>query len=64
MSFITAQTLLPSRAPQAESILEYTNSAALAFWDAYLKHDSAAKRYLQSDALEKFSQGAVELDRR
>jgi predicted dienelactone hydrolase len=64
MSFITAKTLVPNRAPQAQSILDYTNSAALAFWDAYLKRDSAAKRYLQSDALEKFSQGAVELDRR
>jgi predicted dienelactone hydrolase len=64
MSFISARTLSPSRAPQAQSILDYTNSAALAFWDAYLKRDPAAKHYLQSDALEKVSQGAVELDRR
>jgi predicted dienelactone hydrolase len=64
MSFITAKTPLPNRAPQAQSILDYTSSAALAFWDAYLKRDSAAKRYLQSNALEKFSQGAVELNRR
>lgn len=64
MSFITARTLLPNRAPQAQSILDYTNSAALAFWDAYLKRDPDAKRYLQSDALEKLSQGAVEIARR
>ena len=64
MSFISARTLLPNRAPQAQSILDYTNSAALAFWDAYLKRDPSAKHYLQSDALEKLSQGAVELDRR
>ena len=64
MSFITARTLSPNRAPQAQSILDYTNSAALAFWDAYLKRDPAAKHYLQSEALEKLSQGAVELDRR
>src|SRR6266481_174001 len=37
MSFITAQTLLPARAARAEAILGYTNSASLAFWDAYLK---------------------------
>jgi predicted dienelactone hydrolase len=64
MSFITAQTLLPGHAAQAESMLEYTNSAALAFWDAYLKNESAARRYLQSDALETSSHGAAKVDRR
>jgi len=64
MSFITAQTLLPGRAAQAQSMLDYTNSAALAFWDAYLKNESAAKRYLQSDALATSSQGAAKVDRR
>ena len=42
----------------------YTGSAALAFWDAYLKHDLFARRYLQSDALEKASAGRVKLERR
>jgi hypothetical protein len=37
--------------------------ATLAFWDAYLKHDVAAKRYLQSDALVKASRGALTLER-
>jgi predicted dienelactone hydrolase len=46
------------------SILGYTNSAAIAFWTAYLKHDSAAKRYLQSDALQNSSKGAVKIERR
>ncbi len=64
MSFITARTVLPSRAAQGEAILGYTNSAALAFWDAYLKGDEHAKGYLQSDALEKSSHGAVKLSRR
>jgi len=64
MSFITAQTLLPARAAQAEAILGYTNSASLAFWDAYLKGNAGAKQYLQSDALEKSSHGAVRLSRR
>src|SRR6266581_452303 len=64
MSFITAQTLLPARAAQAEAILGYTNSASLAFWDAYLKGNARAKQYLQSDALEKSSHGAVRLSRR
>ncbi len=64
MSFITAQTLLPGRAAQGQSMLDYTNSAALAFWDTYLKNESAARRYLQSDALETSSQGAASVDRR
>jgi predicted dienelactone hydrolase len=64
MSFITAQTLLPARAAQAEAILGYTNSASLAFWDAYLKNDAPAKQYLQSDALPNSSHNAVKLSRR
>jgi hypothetical protein len=38
--------------------------ATLAFWDAYLKHDLAARRYLRSDALQDTSAGAVALERR
>jgi predicted dienelactone hydrolase len=64
MSFITARTLLPGQATRAQSMLEYTNSAALAFWDAYLKNDPAAKRYLHSDALEGSSHGAAKIARR
>jgi hypothetical protein len=40
------------------------HAATLAFWDAYLKHDVAAKRYLQSDALVKTSRGTLTLERR
>ena len=64
MSFITARSLAPHRAAQAEAILGYTNSASLAFWDAYLKGDARAKAYLQSGTLEKSSQGAVKLSQR
>jgi predicted dienelactone hydrolase len=64
MSFINSKTLFPAHATQGDSILGYTNSASLAFWDAYLKADTAAKNYLQSDALPAFSQAAVKLSRR
>jgi predicted dienelactone hydrolase len=63
MSFITAKTS-PGRAAQGDSILGYTNCASLAFWDAYLKADPAAKIYLQSDALPEFSHSVVKLSRR
>jgi hypothetical protein len=36
----------------------------VAFWDAYLKGDSAAKAYLASDALARFSHGAARVDRK
>src|SRR5437879_2685207 len=64
MSFITPRALLPGRAEQGGNIFDYTNSASLAFWDAYLKGDAHAKQYLQSDTLEKSSRGAVKLSRR
>lgn len=64
MSFITAETLLPARSSQAAAILGYTNSASLAFWDAYLKDDPAAKQFLQSDAMERSSHGNAKLSRR
>ncbi len=64
MSFITAKTLLPSHASQGDSIFGYTNSASLAFWDAYLKADSTARDYLQSDALADFSNATVKVSRR
>jgi len=64
MSFITAETANSARSSQAAAILGYTNSASLAFWDAYLKDDPAAKKFLQSDALERSSHGAAKLSRR
>jgi predicted dienelactone hydrolase len=64
MSFVSARALSPARAAQGEMILGYTNSAALAFWDAYLKADPQAKNYLHSDALPQFSHGVVKLYRR
>jgi len=65
MSFITPRATSAAAAPsRAETIFDYTNSASLAFWDAYLKGDARAKSYLQSDALEKSSHGAANLSRR
>lgn len=64
MSFISAKTLSPSRAARGDAILGYTNSASLAFWDAYLKTDPAAKNYLRSDALADSTRGAVKIYRR
>ncbi|HKV23498.1 MAG TPA: hypothetical protein VJN93_02805 [Candidatus Acidoferrum sp.] len=46
------------------AILGFTDSASLAFWDAYLKTDPRAKLYLLSDGLPDFSQGRVQLLRR
>lgn len=64
LSFISAKRFPFGRAAHYEPILGYTNSAALAFWDAYLKADPKAKWYLQSSALPDFSHGAVQLTRR
>ncbi|MDP9340030.1 MAG: hypothetical protein M3P45_14305 [Acidobacteriota bacterium] len=64
MSFITDETINAARSSRAAAILGYTNSASLAFWDAYLKGDSAAKKFLQFDALERYSHGAAKLSRR
>jgi predicted dienelactone hydrolase len=64
MSFITPRAPLPGRAEQGGTIFDYTNSASLAFWDAYLKGDDRAKSYLQCDALEMYSHGAAKLSRR
>ncbi|HEY6263285.1 MAG TPA: hypothetical protein VIW93_00655 [Candidatus Acidoferrum sp.] len=39
-------------------------SSPLAFWDAYLKDDAAAKAHLQFNALQNSSHGAIKLSRR
>jgi predicted dienelactone hydrolase len=64
MSFITPRTPLTGHGKQREAIFDYTNSAALTFWNAYLKGDARAKEYLDSSALEEFSHGTVKLFRR
>jgi predicted dienelactone hydrolase len=64
MSFIGPSAATTASEGEAEAILGYTNSASLAFWDAYLKGDSAAKSYLASDHLAAQSHHAVTLDRR
>lgn len=59
MSFISS-----GRRSQAEAIFSYTNSASLAFWDAYLKGDASAKTYLSSGRLQEQSHNAVKIDQR
>ncbi|MGB5593613.1 MAG: hypothetical protein WBM62_06210 [Crocosphaera sp.] len=44
-----------------QEIVNYVEMASLAFWDAYVKNESAGKTYLQSDSLEQYSQGNVTL---
>lgn len=51
-------------AKPADSTAGHIHAVTLAFWDAYLRHDVAAKRYLESDALEKASGGVLTLERR
>ena len=63
-SFLASEIPLHGRAADGESILGYTNSASLSFWDAYLKADLKARMYLQSSALPDFSHGVVKLTRR
>ena len=43
--------------PENRNHLNYVKSATTAFWDAYLKQDKQAKAFLNSDALERASQG-------
>jgi predicted dienelactone hydrolase len=64
MSFITPQPVSMKAVPRGDAILGYTNSAALAFWDAYLKDQTPAKSYLDSNRLEAQSHNAVKLARR
>jgi len=55
---------VPAKEQLASDILGYTNSAALAFWDAYLKNAANAKEYLQSGGLTSFSKGAARISAR
>lgn len=51
-------------AKPSDSIAGHIHAAMLAFWDAYLKHDVAAKRFLESGTLEKANGGGLTLERR
>jgi predicted dienelactone hydrolase len=55
----------PFRKPGHQSMLfQCAKLETVAFWDAYLKGDPAAKAYLGSNALEQFSHGAARVDRK
>jgi predicted dienelactone hydrolase len=59
--------LLPASMPAGideKAVFDYVKVATLAFWDAYLKGDPAAKAYLKSDSLPTYSKGAVKLERK
>jgi predicted dienelactone hydrolase len=47
---------------QESPLFEYAKIEALAFWDAYLKGDPAAKQYLKSKALQTSSHDAARID--
>lgn len=48
----------------SDSTAGHIHAVTLAFWDGYLRHDVAAKRYLESDALQKTSHGVLRLERK
>jgi len=55
----------PFRKGTKESMLfQCAKLETVAFWDAYLKNSGAAKQYLASEALRKFSDGAARVDRK
>jgi len=64
MSFVRPVSSGFRQSARSEPILDYTNSFSLAFWDAYLKSNERARKFLRSDALHSSSEGAVTLDRR
>jgi predicted dienelactone hydrolase len=47
-----------------KQIFDYIQLASFEFWNAYLKDDRAARAYLKSDSLQKFSNGAATVDRK
>ncbi len=49
---------------QEVALFKQVKIASLAFWDAYLRDDAAAKAFLASDALSKESGGIAKLERR
>jgi hypothetical protein len=59
-----AQVAAHDEAGPKRPTARHIHGATLAFWDAYLKHEMAAKAYLQSGALQKAGGGEVTLDRR
>ena len=52
---------LADREPE---IFSYVKTASIAFWDAYINEEPAAKDFLKSDALKTLSKDAVKLQRR
>lgn len=47
-----------------KAVFDYVKVASIAFWDAYLKDDVKAKSYLKSDALGRYSNQKVSVDRK
>lgn len=59
-----AEPAKPLDPAEQEAIFDDVRCATLAFWDAYLKGDAQARKFLAGDGLEAFSKGQVELSRR
>jgi hypothetical protein len=55
--------LLPE-APNEIALAAWKYSLTLAFWNAYLKDDTKAKAWLQSDDAQKGSNGVATISRR
>lgn len=47
-----------------KAIFDWVKTATIAFWDAYLKADQAARDFLKSDSLSKAAAGKLKLDQR
>lgn len=62
----THMTFTGPRRPGAaeDKLFQCAKIEALAFWDAFLKSDPAARRYLDSDALNTFCSGAARIARK
>ena len=55
----------PRRGGSSEDkLFQCAKIEALAFWDAYLKSDTTAKRYIDTDALNAFCDGKARIGRK
>jgi hypothetical protein len=51
-------------AAEQKAIFEWVKIASIAFWDAYLKNDAAARAYVNSEGLQTFSRKAVAITKK
>lgn len=58
------QQPFPGAGPRDEAMLSWVQAATLKFWDSTLKGDAGARKWLESDALEKMAGGKITLSRK